>query len=321
MRNHGFKPMLAGTVQFVSELQLPMWASPKLDGIRAVIIDGVVMSRNLKPIPNKHVQKLFGKQKFNGLDGELLLHGVDMKDVFRHTSSAVMSVDGEPEVWFHVFDTFLHGGGKYSERLDVVDRLTLGHDKVTTVSCIEIYSEEDLELHENLWLGLGYEGVMLRKDEGYYKFGRSTLKEALLLKLKRFCDSEAEIIGVEEQMENTNEKTTDALGRSKRSSHKAGKVAKNLLGAVEVKDLKTGVEFNIGSGFSLDERAQFWADHTGRAVTYEAVDEHGSRVEITKYPTKCGMVGRIVKYRYFPTGSKDKPRFPTFVGFRDVIDI
>jgi len=294
-----FKPMLAGTVQFVSELQFPMWASPKLDGIRAVIIDGVVMSRNLKPIPNKHVQKLFGKQKFNGLDGELLLNGVaDMKDVFRHTSSAVMSVDGEPDVMFHVFDSFLHGGKSYSDRLDALEVAVRGAKNITTVSTQEVICVEDVDELEVMWLEYGYEGVMLRKDEGYYKFGRSTLKEALLLKLKRFCDSEAEIIGVEEQMENTNEKTTDALGRSKRSSHKAGKVAKGRLGALVVRDLKTKVEFNIGSGFSDEERIEMWA--------------------LGQRPF---LAGRIVKYRYFPTGGKDKPRFPTFLGFRDVIDI
>jgi DNA ligase-1 len=276
-----------------------MWASPKLDGIRAVVIDGVVMSRNLKPIPNKHVQKLFGKQKFNGLDGELLLNGVeDMKDVFRHTSSAVMSVEGEPEVHFHVFDSFLHGGSKYSDRMDTIEVIVRGGKNIKTVTTREVENEDRVAILEEHWLELGYEGVMLRRNEGCYKFGRSTLKESLLLKLKRFSDSEAVIIGAEEQMENTNEKTKDALGHSKRSSHKAGKVAKGKLGALVVRDLKTNVEFNIGSGFNDEERTKLWS--------------------LEERPF---LSGRVVKYRYFPTGSKDKPRFPTFLGFRDVIDI
>ena len=296
---NNFKPMLAGTVEDVSKLQFPMWASPKLDGIRAVIIGNVVMSRNLKPIPNKHVQKLFGKAKYNGLDGELLLAGVeDMKDVFRHTSSAVMSVEGEPEVHFHVFDNFLHGGAKYSDRMDTIEVIVRGGKNIRTVMTQEVDNENQVTFWEVSWLELGYEGVMLRRNEGCYKFGRSTLKEALLLKLKRFSDSEAIIIGAEEQMENTNEKTTDALGHSKRSSHKAGKVAKGRLGALVVRDLKTNVEFNIGSGFNDEERIKLWS--------------------LEERPF---LNGRIVKYRYFPTGSKDKPRFPTFLGFRNIIDI
>ena len=64
-----FKPMLAATLKSPEALKFPVVASPKLDGVRAIIIDGVVMSRNLKPIPNVFVQKIFGHREFNGFDG------------------------------------------------------------------------------------------------------------------------------------------------------------------------------------------------------------------------------------------------------------
>ena len=63
------KPMLAAPSDG-NDLKYPIMVSPKLDGVRAIIIDGVVMSRSLKPIPNKYVQSLFGLEKFNGFDGE-----------------------------------------------------------------------------------------------------------------------------------------------------------------------------------------------------------------------------------------------------------
>lgn len=50
-------PMLATAVENLDVLKYPVLVSPKLDGIRCLIIDGVAMSRSLKPIPNKHVQE------------------------------------------------------------------------------------------------------------------------------------------------------------------------------------------------------------------------------------------------------------------------
>ena len=56
------KPMLASkaTDEQIKKLldKGPMEVSPKLDGIRCMIQDGVALSRSLKPIPNKHVQSV-----------------------------------------------------------------------------------------------------------------------------------------------------------------------------------------------------------------------------------------------------------------------
>lgn len=46
----------------------------------------------------------------------------------------------------------------------------------------------------------------------------------------------------------------NALGHTERSSHIYNKVADNLLGALNVKDIHTGVEFSIGSGFTEEQR-------------------------------------------------------------------
>jgi len=33
------------------------------------------------------------------------------------------------------------------------------------------------------------------------------------------------------------------------------------------------------------------------------------------------LVGKLVKYRHQPSGAKDAPRFPKFVGFREAWDM
>lgn len=160
----------------------------------------------------------------------------------------------------------------------------------------EVHDEARLLHLEEHYVSLGYEGVMLRHPDGLYKHGRSTAKEGWLLKLKRFEDGEARVVGFTELMHNANEAKLNELGHLERSSHKAGKVGKQTLGALTVKDLKTGVEFEIGTGFTASQRQELW--NVGD-----------------------NLLGRVVKYKSQPTGVKDKPRFPVFLGFRDPRDL
>ena len=54
------KPMLGINVD-LNKLEFPVYASTKLDGVRAIVNNGIVYSRTGKPIPNKEVQKRFSK--------------------------------------------------------------------------------------------------------------------------------------------------------------------------------------------------------------------------------------------------------------------
>jgi len=58
-----FKPLLAHTIEGTSTIKYPCIVSPKLDGIRCIIINGVAMSRSLKPIRNEYVQKCIGNRE------------------------------------------------------------------------------------------------------------------------------------------------------------------------------------------------------------------------------------------------------------------
>lgn len=287
------KPMLASPAGPV--IPFPMLLSPKLDGIRCLVIGGVAVGRSLKPIPNKYVQLLFGHHEFNGLDGELIVDSPIAKEVFQVTSSGVMSIEGQPKVKFYVFDDFSHEAG-FAKRLDIAFKRTKKHTHFVQVPHHEIIEEVDLLNYEEDYLETGYEGVMLRHPDGPYKFGRSTAKEAWLLKVKRFVDSEAKIIGFTEAQHNANEAKRNELGQLERSSHKAGKVGKQTLGALMVKDLKTGVEFDIGTGFTADQRSLLWAQSDN-------------------------LLGKVIKYKSQPTGVKEKPRFPVFLGFRNKVDM
>jgi DNA ligase-1 len=283
-----FKPMLASPLSNVHALRFPALVSPKLDGVRAIVFGSVVYSRNLKPIPNAYVQATFGRPEFEGFDGELIVGEATAKDVFTRTMSGVMSLFGAPDVKFHIFDRYC-ALQTYAARRPVFS----AHAHAIAVPQYQVETHKQLDNMEQTCVNAGWEGVMVRNIDGHYKCGRSTERQGLLLKLKRFDDSEAVVLGVEELMRNGNAK--DASG--KRTSHKAGKAGKGMLGALVVKGVNgtfKGAQFNIGTGFTEQQRKDLWGQNP---------------------------IGFIIKYKYFASGAKDAPRFPVFLGFRDKRDM
>ncbi|MBV5310900.1 hypothetical protein [Chromatium okenii] len=262
------------------------------------------MSKTLKPIPNKQVQRMFSH--LHGADGELTV-GVPYKnnfddDVYDRSRGILMTSGDIPvaDVRFHIFDNWncLHSKAQTRATQSCIPLTWSEHDGVYAVQHTYVYAQERLNELEQEALAFGYEGLMLRQMNAPYKYGQSTENDGCLLKIKRFQDSEARIIGVVEQEANTNEATTDELGHSKRSSAKSGKVAKDTLGAFLVCDIHSGVTFSVGNGQGLTNelRKQLWTQ-------------------------RDSLIGKIITYTFQEIGTKNAPRLPQFKGFRDVIDL
>lgn len=289
-----------GDAMHFSDLTYPLAASLKLDGIRCLTINGRALSRSFKEIPNRHIQTKMSNLP-DGLDGELVSTNLDgsVKD-FSHIQSDIMSEDGEPNFIFEIFDYVKDSLDKpYSDR--IADLISWGKDKPDFCRLVLptiIRNEDELVTYENIAVMDGHEGIMTRKLDSPYKCGRSSFREQFLVKIKRFVDSEAQIVGFEEKLHNLNEAEVDELGHTKRSSAKAGLVPANTLGTLLVRDVHDGREFGIGTGKGLDDqlRKAMWTNRD----TY---------------------LGKIIKYRYQEVGTKDLPRIPSFQGFRNPIDM
>jgi DNA ligase-1 len=280
--------MLAGKAPDFDKIIYPVIASPKLDGIRCVILNGKALTRSLKPIPNHYTCQYLESMNslIDNFDGELIIPGAKFNEI----SSAIMSYDGVPQFEYHVFD--LISPLSYVRRLaELQYRFNNIPSFCRFVNFSFISNSLALEDYEKEQLKKGYEGIMIRSINGPYKFGRSTTKEGYLLKIKRFDDGEAEIVWAEELEHNENPAFTGELGQTKRSSCQYGKTAGGMLGALVVKDIETGVEFKLGTGFDADERIKLWS----------IADK---------------ILGKIVKYKYQSHGSLNKPRSPVFLGFR-----
>ena len=158
-----------------------------------------------------------------------------------------------------------------------------------------IMNQEELNAFEAEVLSKGYEGLIARSPKAPYKNGRSTAREGGMVKIKRFSDAEAVVIGVQELMKNENEAGVDAFGHTERSSHKANMKPMGTLGALNCRTPE-GVEFSIGTGFDAAQRSDLWKRR----------DE---------------IIGKYVRYKFFQGGGKERPRFPVMSGFRDERDM
>jgi DNA ligase-1 len=141
----------------------------------------------------------------------------------------------------------------------------------------------------------GYEGIIIRSPNAPYKFGRSTLKEQYLLKLKRFVDAEARIIGFIPRYENNNPLEYDNLGYAKRSTRKENLIELPMLGAFQCVGINgqfASISFDVGSGLTDKDRYTIWAN-------------------------KEQYKNKIITYTYQKCGSMNKPRILTFKCFRE----
>jgi len=154
-----------------------------------------------------------------------------------------------------------------------------------------VEDEAQLLLFEEQMLLLGYEGIVIRDPNGKYKLGRSTAREGGFLRLKRRKTSEFRVTGFLEQMHNANEAKMDKLGYTERSSHQANLVPMGTLGALEVVDVTSGVSFNVGTGFTFQDRDEIWNN-------------------------RDRYLGQLGTYESLQVGVKDKPREPSFLGWR-----
>uniref|UniRef100_A0AB74UMH2 DNA ligase n=1 Tax=Caulobacter phage BL57 TaxID=3348355 RepID=A0AB74UMH2_9VIRU len=306
--------------EFATRIQFPCYGSFKKDGVRAAVspvhpdliehafthteagwvverdhadMVGHAITRSLKYIPNLHVRRLLSTLP-HGLDGEIGIL-TDGKLNFRGSTSAVMTQEGEPDIRFYVFDHFLAPGGK-GERLSALRSLEmdlppwaillehrlLNNAEEAMAMYLEALANED-------------EGLIFSAIDGPYKPNRSTVLEGYYVKAKDKADLEGVCVGVYEEKANTNAATIDERGYTKRSTHKAGKVAKGIAGGLLVAFPEwPGKLARVASGLNAKQKAEFYENPP---------------------------IGQFVKMSYALAGDYELPRHGVFEGIRDPDDM
>ena len=296
------KPMLAANDSpVVKDMTYPVLASPKTDGIRCLLHpDKGVVARSFKAIPNEYVRRTLTAlmDDAHGLDGELATYTDGILDDFNTIQGNIMRHDGEPDFKLLVFDWFLDVDQPFWYRIrragETVWRRASKY--IQYVPHEIITNADELEALKLIHIAEGHEGTMTRHPDAPYKQGRSTLKQEWLLKHKGWDTAEGRVIGYEELLTNENEQTINELGDKVRSSAKGNKVPAGTLGAIILHTDWGEVRLGTGKGFTRDLRNTLWAQRKQN-------------------------LGRLVTFKYMPHGTKNKPRLPGWVGFRDPIDM
>lgn len=195
------RPMLAAELGFFGP-KFPVLATPKIDGFRFLKVGGRAFTRSMTPVRNRHVREWIEENLPDGIDGE-----ITVDETFNAAQRALGRDDGEPNFHLWIFDRVKTDLNEpYRDRVERLKILTMffrrtNHgERVSVLIPVEIHNEEALELYEADCLAKGHEGVMLRDPNGPYKCGRSTEAEGYLLKMKRFIDAEAVVVGTFESV-------------------------------------------------------------------------------------------------------------------------
>ena len=261
-----FKVMLASQqMPELTQLRYPCYVQPKLDGYRAVYIPNEgFYSRSCKKFRNENLKEYF-KSLDNVadyvLDGELYIHGIE----FQNLASTISKEGAEiKDLVFVVYDCIpiedfklQKSSLQYEDRLkllrSVLNEQVADFTKVIDISTDKVDSPLEIRELYKKYLKNDYEGVIIRRVDGNYKFGRSTIKGGELIKLKPFKSLDLKVVDVyegENQFEGS-------------------------LGGI-ICSLPNGSTTRIGSGFSVDARKEVWSnkkDYLGKTAEIKYFEE------------------------------------------------
>ena len=208
-----------------------MWVSEKLDGIRAMYIDGKFLSRTGLQFA---VPKWFydAMPKGVSLDGELYTTRGD----FQHISSIVSKKKPVDTEWktikYMVFDVPITNA-PFEERYRMLQKIVTENSSpyLKLVENIPVMSRNHMDVLHRQIMDKDGEGLMLRVPGSLYQPKRT--KD--LLKVKKDMDDEAVVIG--------------HLRGTGKNAHRLGKLA--------VKWQHSKETFHVGTGFTDEQRDDF----------------------------------------------------------------
>lgn len=286
----------------------------KKEGIRSELFNsGVIKGRSLKLSPSIKLQEMASlyKDKVPGiLEAEFYAHGFTFPEIKHFYSSEDVSSDKEikklnklweksgqgkdlsiwkfpgrdvewlttwhPELKFWIFDYHDPEGVNlnFMDRWNIVTSNII--DEAATHSDLITFSSiDELEYIYEEALENGWEGLVIVRKDSLYKYGKDTIKNDAIFKMKddnRIHDGQ--ILRIEESslIKEGVERTKNELGRSVTSKKKEDRKPSGKAGGFWV--LYEGEEFKVGlKGFNDDEKREIWdnpGDYIGEWFRYNA---------------------------------------------------
>lgn len=312
-------------------VKFPLWGFVKVDGVRGVNTNLRFSGRSMENLKNTALVEKYSGAKYNFFDGEMTIHGYlrdsDLPDDLAAPDKAgderktLCSLTtgitnraklrkGETtlptNVVWNLFDYLDPGMAdapyrlRYAKLVRLVDE-NFGADRlragVRVLPYTVVENAEEAQAFIEKCLDEGYEGAIFRDPESARKNGRATARDNDFWRFKPASTKDCLITGFEEALENRNEATTNALGRTERSSHQENLVGKGMIGTVLAIDKVSGKPIRLGPGMMT----------------------HKERVDWFNDPTQ--IIGWAAEYVSLDVGVKDKPRQARFKRRREKYDL
>lgn len=184
-------PMLATPVQNLAFKADPfMFVQPKLDGHRCLIMEDAAYSRRgrlINTIPE--ILKSLKIPTDITLDGELYCHGVPLQTI---SSWAKRRQKETLNLQFCVYDVIIPGL-TFSERLVELRKIVTENRFVRIVPTERYDTTRSLQDHWYKYRVQGYEGAIIRPEDGMYEIG---LRSKKLIKVKFRKDAEFKCVDI-----------------------------------------------------------------------------------------------------------------------------
>lgn len=297
----------------------PIWVFPKVDGCRAYNPQGTLLARTLKQHKNRYTTNFFSRSNYIGLDGELAAEHECHPDLCRLTSSAVGTIAGEPYTLWHLFDyvtpetVSLPYRDRYRmlcARVEWLREYGLGERLRVLRYKVANNLEEYDAIHEE-YMNMGYEGSCYYDPDALHKEGKSSPKHGGCLRRKDFVDFEAIVEQVIEGETNLNDAQINELGRQFRSSHQENKVPNGMVGTI--------VARSLADVYDLYDKKKIVV---AKDQVFNSSPGHMTEPEkIAFFRDQSLIVGKPSKFKMFPKGIKDAPRFTQWVSLRSAEDM
>lgn len=304
------KPQLAEDA-ILDQVRFPCWVQPKIDGVRALNLNGRLTGRSLDEFKGFGITEYFSQPEFQYLDGEMILGNDPTAELLCSQTTGAMGrfkgVDEMPDLHWYVFDYLREPEIAYHARYNQLRQqvILLGDPRIHLVPVWECFDLSGLQEVINNFATAGYEGTIIRNPNAPYKPGRATKKMQELWRVKPWADAEILVTNIIEGSSNQNEAKKNSLGRTERSSAKAGLVPNGQVGSIVGNLLREfhcpitgklllpkGLEVTVGSGAMTIEQAKYY------------------------WENQSEIIGHIVKFKFMAHGIKDQPRFPTYLSHR-----
>ena len=182
-------PMLAKSID-LNTVKFPVFAQPKLDGMRATTNKSKLISRKNREIDTiKHINI----PSHLKLDGELYAHGLSFQENMKLIKKYG---EGETElIQYWVYDLPQQNGGFNIRGLvlaEIIEELKLSNVKL--VPTYKVHNKEELKEIHARFLSDGFEGTMVRTNcDTPYEYNK---RSDSLLKYKDFIDKAYTIVDI-----------------------------------------------------------------------------------------------------------------------------